>query len=355
MTGSGIRVLAPAVVAFLAIAPVAGGCGSDDTTSPGTAVETTAEPPGTEPPATDPPTTDPPATDPPTTDPPATTPPAPDPPATEPPATTPPATDPPATDPPAASTLVNVYWAWEVQNTGPATAERMGAGARTVPGETPVRNALEALFAGTNSIEDDIGMLSVVPAGTRVLGIAVDGTTATVDLSGEFENSLGGTLAETVQLAQVVFTVTQFDGFDRVKFNIDGEPRDEILSHGVIVGDGLTRDDFDNVRALIMIEGPYPGQEVGNPLVVRGESSTFEATIQWTLTTGGGDGLIVAEGFATSGGSLGTFLPFEFEIDLTEYPSTYLPGPGSIILYESSPEDGSQTWIVEIPIVLPTL
>ena len=250
--------------------------------------------------------------------------------------------------------MVNVYWPWTVLNV-PGTPERIGAGARTVPGDTPVRNALDALFAGPNTIESDIGMLTVVPEGTRVLGIAVDGTTATVDLSSEFEATLGGTLGESMQLAQVVFTVTQFDGFDRVKFHIDGEPRDPILSHGFVVGDGLTRDDFTEVRALIMVEGPYPGQEVVTPLVVRGESSTFEATISWALTTGGGNGIVVAEGFATSGGAFGTFAPFEFSIDLTDYPASYAPGPGSIILWESSPQDGSQTWVVEVPIILPTL
>ncbi len=240
-------------------------------------------------------------------------------------------------------------------NPSAGSPERIGAGGRFVPGDTPVRNALEALFAGTNAIEDDIGMVSVIPPGTRVLGVAVDGTTATVDLSGEFEDSLGGTLGETIQLAQVVFTVTQFDGFDRVKFHIDGEPRDMILSHGFEVGDGLTRDDFANVRAMIMVEEPYPGADVGNPLVIRGESNTFEANVEYTLLTGGGDGIIVMDGFTTATGGNGTWGTFEAVIDLDDHAASYLPGPGSIVVFESSPRDGTQTNIVEIPINLPQL
>ncbi len=344
------RWIATAAAAALLSGSVAG-CGSDGDSAPDTAAPTSAAPdsapatPPTEPPATEPPATEPPAPEP--TEPPATEPPAPEP--TEPPAPEP--TEPPTTSAaPVGSTLVNVYWAWTVVNTGDATPERIGAGARSVAADTPVRNALNALFSGPNSIESDIGMLTLIPTGTRVLGIAVDGTTVTVDLSGEFENTIGGTLAETMQIAQVVFTVTQFDGFDRVKFHIDGEPRDELLTHGFEVGDGLSRDHFSNVRAVIMVERPFPGEAVGDRLVVRGESTAFEATIQWILTAGG---IVVAEDFVTAGGASGTWLPFEFSIDPGALPATYEPGPGSIILYESSPVDGSQSWLVEIPIVLP--
>lgn len=255
---------------------------------------------------------------------------------------------------PAASKLVNVYWAWSVLNPPGGSPERIGAGARAVVGDTPVRNALEAMFQGVNSIESSIGMTTSIPAGTRVLGIAVDGATATVDLSAEFAAS-SGSLAETMRLAQVVFTVTQFDGFDRVKFHIDGVPQDPILSHGFVIGDGLTRDDFELVRPAIMIEQPYAGAEVANPLVIGGESNTFEATVRYAITSGGGDGLIVTEGFATATAGTGVWGTFEVIVDLSDFPANYQPGLGSIIMWEDSPRDGTQVNVVEIPIVLPEL
>lgn len=253
---------------------------------------------------------------------------------------------------PAESTLVNVYWSWTVLDTPGGSPERIGASARRVAGDVPVRNALEAMFEGLSSIESSIGMTTSIPVGARVIGISVHGATATVDLSAEFAAS-SGSLAETMRLAQVVFTVTQFDGLERVKFHIDGVPQDPVLSHGFVVGEGLTREDFEVVRPAILIERPYPGAEVANPLTIRGESNTFEANIRYAITSGGGDGLVVTEGFATATAGTGVWGTFEVTVDLSQFRSEYQPGPGSLIMWEESSRDGSQINVVEIPIVLP--
>ncbi|MGK0274771.1 MAG: hypothetical protein ACI9N0_001152 [Ilumatobacter sp.] len=255
---------------------------------------------------------------------------------------------------PVEMTLVNVYWGWTVLNPAVGSPERIGAGAREVSADAPVRNGLEAMFGGLNSVEQTIGMGTSIPPGTSVLGIAIDGTTAIVDLSSEFE-SPSGSLDETMRLAQVVFAVTQFDGIDLVKFHIDGVAQDPILSHGFEVGDGFTRDYFESVRPSILIEQPYPGAGVANPLVIRGESNTFEATVRYAITSGGGDGLVVTEGFTTATGGNGTWGSFEVIVDLSDFPSDYQSGPGSVIMWEDSPRDGSQLNIVEVPIVLPEL
>ena len=53
--------------------------------------------------------------------------------------------------------------------------------------------------------------------------MTVDGSVATVDLSAPFASGLG-VFAEEARVAQVVFTVTQFEGIDHVRFRIDGTP-----------------------------------------------------------------------------------------------------------------------------------
>ncbi len=253
---------------------------------------------------------------------------------------------------PAETTLVNVYWGWSVQNPAAGSPERIGAGARDVAAGEPVRNILEAMFDGLNPIEQSIGMTTSIPSGTNVLGIAADGTTATVDLSAEFDSS-SGSLDETRRLGQVVFTVTQFDGIDRVKFHIDGAPQDPILSHGFVIGDGLTRDSFVNIRPTIMIEQPYPGAEATEPLVIRGESNTFEANVRYAVTSGDDDeSTLMTEGFTTATAGNGTWGTFEAVVDFSEF-SNYQAGPGAIIMWEDSPEDGSQLSVVKIPIILP--
>ena len=252
---------------------------------------------------------------------------------------------------PGGVTLVNVYWGWTVGNPPAGSPERIGAGARTVGAATPVRNSLEAMFRGTNGLEQSIGMTTSIPSGTTVLGIAVDGSTATVDLSGEFTRP-GGSLDEAMRLAQVVFAVTQFDGFERVRFHIDGVPRDPLLSHGFVVGDGLTRDDFPNVRPTILVEQPHPGAQVSDPLTISGESNTFEGTVRYAITSGGGDGVIVAEGFTTATAGSGIWGDFAVAVDLVNSPG-HQPGPGAVIMWEESARDGSRLGVVEVPIVLP--
>lgn len=281
---------------------------------------------------------------------------------TDSPATTPAPTTEPATIEPgmttttasATTTLVNVYWGWTVLNPAAGSPERIGAGAREVSADVPIGNTLEAMFDGLEPVEETIGMTTSIPPGTDLLGIAIDGTTATVDLSAEFATP-SGSLDETMRLAQVVFAVTQFEDIDRVRFHIDGRPQDPILSHGFEVGDGLTRDDFANVRPTILIEQPHPGADVTNPLVIRGESNTFEATVRYAITQGGGDGVVLTEGFTTATGGMGTWGSFEIVVDLSDFGSQYQPGLGSVIMWEDSARDGGHVGVVEIPIVLPGL
>lgn len=106
---------------------------------------------------------------------------------------------------PVETTQANVYWSWSVLNPSTGSPERIGAGTREVDADVPVRNSLEALFDGLTAVEQTTGMGTSIPPGTRVLGISVDGTTATVDLSAEFASS-SGSLDETIRLAQVVVT-----------------------------------------------------------------------------------------------------------------------------------------------------
>jgi len=253
---------------------------------------------------------------------------------------------------PPTTTSANVYWGWTVLNPSAGSPERLGAGTREVTADVPVRNSLEMLFNGLNDDERTIGMTTGIPPGTKVLGIVRDGATATVDLSTEFASS-SGSLEETIRLAQVVFTITQFDEIDRVRFLIEGTAVEPILSHGFVVGQGLTRDSFAEVRASIMIEQPSPGAEVTNPLVVRGESNTFEATVRYAITSGDNDGELMTEGFTTATGGNGTWGTFEVAVDVSDFPSDYRPGPGAIIMWEDSPRDGAPVNVVEVPIVLP--
>ncbi|HVN68121.1 MAG TPA: GerMN domain-containing protein [Candidatus Binatia bacterium] len=60
------------------------------------------------------------------------------------------------------------------------------------------------------------------PPGTRVLGVAVDGSTATVDLSKDVESQAGGSFGENGEFKGLVYTLTGIPGIDAVQVTVDG-------------------------------------------------------------------------------------------------------------------------------------
>jgi spore germination protein GerM len=103
--------------------------------------------------------------------------------------------------------------------------DRAMAVERTIPYTTGVAAAaLEELFAGPTESELDVLPLlhTEIPAGTGLLGLAISGGVAKVNLSGEFESG-GGTASVTTRVAQVVYTLAQFPTVDAVEFYLEGE------------------------------------------------------------------------------------------------------------------------------------
>jgi spore germination protein GerM len=60
------------------------------------------------------------------------------------------------------------------------------------------------------------------PPGTRILNVAVDGPTATVDLSKDVERQAGGTFGENGEFKGLVYTLTGIRGIDAVQVTVNG-------------------------------------------------------------------------------------------------------------------------------------
>jgi germination protein M len=230
-----------------------------------------------------------------------------------PPATTAPSTTSPAETAPADETTISVYFLRD---------GKIAAARRTVPSTQAIaRAALDELGKGPTAQEQEAGLTTAVGTlGIERLEIA--GGTATFDRSGD---DCAGT-------AQIVYTLTQFPTVERVRGDC-------------ITGAPVGRADLEEETPQIFVESPTVGETVSSPLRIRGTANTFEATFM--VNVADWDGRIVAERFvtATSGsGERGTFdatIPFEVT----------RPG-GSLIVFESSAEDGSQLHVVEIPLDL---
>lgn len=110
--------------------------------------------------------------------------------------------------------------------------------------DSPMSEALGALFAGTNSAESGKGLRSLIPTGTRLLSATVKDGIATINVSEEFQFNQYGIEGYLGQLAQVVFTATAFPTVKSVQFLIEGQRREYLGAEGVWIGTPLSRDKF---------------------------------------------------------------------------------------------------------------
>jgi germination protein M len=175
--------------------------------------------------------------------------------------------------------------------------------AREVDAVDPRNAAYQALLAGPNRDERELGLTSEVP-------------------KDESEDP------SDAALAQMVYTATQF-------------PPGEAEFDGAV----YTRADFEDQTPSVLVESPLPFEEVESPLRATGTANTFEATFHYELTDT--DGLIVDENFVTATSGTGSRGTFDFTTDEYEIP---FDGIGSLIVFERSAEDGSKIHLVEIPL-----
>ncbi|HEU4965525.1 MAG TPA: GerMN domain-containing protein [Bacilli bacterium] len=83
------------------------------------------------------------------------------------------------------------------------------------------------------------GLHNVLPSGTQVRGVSINGGVATVDFSQEVLNY--NTLQEEQDIVDaVVWTMTGLDGVDRVKFRIEGHDR-PTMKMGTPIADAISR------------------------------------------------------------------------------------------------------------------
>lgn len=246
----------------------------------------------------------------------------------------------PTGTPPAEATMqVRVYL---------ARGDRLGALTREVPrSEAVATAAMTALLQGPTAQEQAWGFHSEIPAGTTLRGVTIAGGTARVDLSGSYDDG-GGTLSVTMRLAQVVYTLTQFETVERVEFFMDGAKVDVFTGEGVMLDEPSTRADasFEDVLPAIFAEAPTPGAIITSPLRVWGTSNTFEATYAVRVENTAGEMIAEHWSMATSGsGTRGTFdAPITFDVPAAGTM-------GTVIFFEESAKDGSEINVIEIPVV----
>jgi hypothetical protein len=161
----------------------------------------------------------------------------------------------------------------------------------------------------------------------EVNSVLVGEDVITVDFSGQVVTDCPDTascIAPDAEMAmqQLVYTLHSALRTDLpVLVTVDGEAADQAF--GKPLDNPVTPD--PSVAPAIRIESPEQQATVGSPVVVTGESTSFEGTLQWAAMR---DGEVVDEGF-TMGGSMGEFAPFELRVKLE-------PGSYTIAVWEDN-------------------
>ena len=220
---------------------------------------------------------------------------------------------------------------------------------RTEPRDSAVaRAAMRVLLAGPSVSERAASprIATAIPAGTRLLGVRISGSIATVNLSPSFASG-GGSFSVRGRLAQVVYTLTQFPTVTSVRFQLNGAPVTVFSGEGVVltgpVGRLAFRADF---LAPIFVDRPAYGAAIGNPARMTGLANMFEAQFRVAILDRRGHVLVDTAVKASCGtGCWGSFaVTLSYRVSAAQW--------GSLKVWDNSTKDGRPEHVRIYPVWL---
>jgi Immunoglobulin-like domain of bacterial spore germination/Sporulation and spore germination len=203
--------------------------------------------------------------------------------------------------------------------------------------------AIRAVLDGPTSGERAAGLFSQITAGSRLLDLTIHDGVATVTMDGTFVSQETPAIA-VGSLAQIVYTITQFESVDAVRFTVAGRP---LTNFGGYELDGpQRREDFAEQLPWILVDTPDVGDRVSSPVTIAGTADVFEAVVSIAILDANGDVVSSSFTMATCGtGCRGDYMTdVRYDVDRTQQ--------GTIRVYEVSAKDGSPINVVEIPVTL---
>ncbi|RJE46985.1 spore gernimation protein [Dehalobacter sp. MCB1] len=205
------------------------------------------------------------------------------------------------------------------------------------------RAALEELINGTPVTA---GAFKVLPADTKILEVNIENGLATIDFSEEVLHANVGASGETLGIASIVNTLTEFPTIKKVQFIVNGKAENGMdwWGHVGLYEQPFARDLSSVYEPAIWVTAPVDGQTITSPLKITGNAQIFEAVVSYRLRDAQGN--ILAEGNTMA--AAGAPGRGDFEASLTFTPSA--AGSGQLEVFESSMKDGSDLNKVIIPV-----
>jgi hypothetical protein len=182
----------------------------------------------------------------------------------------------------------------------------LGVAYRTEPAASVRYDTVRALFAGPDPAEKAAGLTTAIPAGSIVEGLSFNGSLAYMDVNGQFFAATTKSVF-TVRLAQVVYTLTEFTGVDRVQLYLHGLTLPRIL--GLPTTGPLTRTDLTGAVDDFLIVSPAVNESVASPITVSGISE-FSGALEIQLTDPNGQLIVNTVNTTTVGETFTYTYPF---------------------------------------------
>lgn len=177
---------------------------------------------------------------------------------------------------------------------------------------------------------------SDVPAGTRLLGLAISKGVATVDLSSEFATGVDPA-RPSARVGQLLFTLTQFSTVGQVAFELDGRP---------VGGWPATREAATSWLPAIFVDRPAWGAAAGNPARVSGIANVFEATFRVQIRDAAGT--VLADRQVQAACGTGCWGDFSTTLDYATGKGQW----GTLRVYDLSAKDGTPEHVADYPVWL---
>jgi hypothetical protein len=179
---------------------------------------------------------------------------------------------------------------------------------------------------------------------TEIVSLDATSRTVTVSFSSEFRSSDEVVLA--TRMAQVVFTLTQFQAVQQVAFQLDGEDIPALNDEGKEIDGAATRNDYPSLIPQLFAETPSAWSDVSSPIEVRGNALPTEGTYHYRLVDG--TNRVLAEGDIRLSGrgegrrTLAATIPYESDVTTR----------GALVLYELQEDDPRERATFAIPLDL---
>lgn len=182
---------------------------------------------------------------------------------------------------------------------------------------------------------------SLWPRATRIRGISVSGTVATVDLSSAAATGTAGAAFGCASLQQLVYTVTAANpSVSRVSLRINGRSAGAVSGfwgHGCGRDVAMARQPGIDILAPLQISNVLPAQFVGRSFTISGEATVFEATVSWQVTDQA-TRRVLRSGFTNASMGAPGRGTFSFAVTL---PVSQVGRPVVVSAWEDSAKDGT--------------